>query len=396
MSNSPSLYCLKRRNTASNKLEVHTLSGADNFQTFSLHTDTAIFLADAPNFDFAVADYNGDGHPDIFCLKKHNTSTGTVEVHVLNGADNFQTFLLHNGTPLGTPDCDFAVADYNGDGHPDVFGLKKNNTGTGTFQVHVLNGANNFQTFLLETGTPISTSDSADCNFAVADYNGDGHPDIFCLKKNIRDGTVEVRVLNGADNFQTFLLQTTRTPLGPADCDFAVADYNRDGHPDVFGLKKNNTGTGTFQVHVLNGADNFQTFLLEIGTLLSTSDSAENFLFTVADIPLSAGLPGFSMKVSHEFRGGAFPFVGCNAAGSWDVIEFSLDHTWAEAAATGVDIIAQAGYSLPVPLDALVPIELGIYAHEIGEKNQSNGVYVKINLPTLAIAGLHCVDIRSR
>jgi hypothetical protein len=254
MSNSPNLYCLKRRDAATNKLEVHILNGADNFQTFSLHTDTALFAADAPNCDFAVADYNGDGHPDVFCLKKINTGAGngTVEVHVLNGADNFQTFLLHAGTPLGAADCDFALADYNRDGRPDVFGLKKNNTGTGTFEVHVLNGADNFQTFLLHTGTPLSTSDSANCDFAVADYNGDGHPDVFCLKKNNRDGT--------------------------------------------------------FEVHVLNGADNFQTFLLHTGTPLGTSDSAENFLFKV---PIDTAIdltvdPNFSVNCKSEFRAGRF------------------------------------------------------------------------------------------
>jgi hypothetical protein len=73
-----------------------------------------------------------------------------------------------------------------------------------------------------------------------------------------------------------------------------------------------------------------------------------------------------------------------------------LDHTWAAAAATGVDIIKEAGYALSAPFDLFVPIELGIYAGEIGEKNQSNGVDVKINLPTLAVAGLHCVNITTR
>jgi|SRR6266404_2252342 hypothetical protein len=150
MSNSLNLYCLKRRNTSTNKLEVHILNGADNFQNWSLQTDTALFAADAQNCDFAVADDNGDGHPDVFCLKKINTGSGkgTVEVHVVNGADKFQSFLLHTDTHLGAADCDFALADYNRDGRPDVFGLKKNNTDTGTFEVHVLNGADKFQSFL--------------------------------------------------------------------------------------------------------------------------------------------------------------------------------------------------------------------------------------------------------
>jgi hypothetical protein len=73
-----------------------------------------------------------------------------------------------------------------------------------------------------------------------------------------------------------------------------------------------------------------------------------------------------------------------------------MDHAWAAAAATGVDVIKEAGYALPTPLDALVPIELGIYAHEIGEKNQANGVNVKIQLPLFAVAGYHNVTITAR
>jgi hypothetical protein len=79
MSNSPNVYCLERRNTGTNTLEVHILSGADNFQTFSLHTGTALSVAAAANCDFAVAE---------------------GPLHVLNGADNFQPFLLHAGTAL--------------------------------------------------------------------------------------------------------------------------------------------------------------------------------------------------------------------------------------------------------------------------------------------------------
>jgi hypothetical protein len=51
------------------------LNGADNLKSFLLQTETTLGAADAAaNFDFAVADYNGDGHPDIFCLKKTNTA----------------------------------------------------------------------------------------------------------------------------------------------------------------------------------------------------------------------------------------------------------------------------------------------------------------------------------
>jgi hypothetical protein len=51
---------------------------------FLLQTGTPITEADAANFTLAVGDYNRDGIPDVYCFKRTNTGTGTLEVHVLN------------------------------------------------------------------------------------------------------------------------------------------------------------------------------------------------------------------------------------------------------------------------------------------------------------------------
>lgn len=293
MRGSPNIYCLKRSGSGTNTLEVHVLKGADDYQTFSLHTGSALAETDAAqHFVFGVADYNHDFITDLYCFKKTNTGTGSLEVHVLNGADNFQTFLLHTGTPISAADAAanfaFALADYNRDGIMDLYCLKKTNTGSGRFEVHVLNGADNFQTFLLHTDTALAAADAAaNFDFAVADYNHDGHPDIYCLKKtNTGTGALEVHVLNGADNFQTFLLHTG-TPVTAADAanfNFHAADYDSDGNADIYCLKKTNTGSGAFEVHVLSGADQFQTFRLHTGTPLTAPDAAAHFLFDVGTL----------------------------------------------------------------------------------------------------------------
>ncbi|HEY2235463.1 MAG TPA: VCBS repeat-containing protein [Candidatus Angelobacter sp.] len=135
--------------------------GAPPPPEFLLQTGTPIGAADAAaNMTFAAGDFNGDGIPDLFVFKKSNTGSGTLEVHVLDGATNYQTFLLHIATPIGQADAavnfTFAVGDFNRDGVPDVFAFKHSNTGTGSLEVHVLSGAGNYQTFLLNTGTSIS------------------------------------------------------------------------------------------------------------------------------------------------------------------------------------------------------------------------------------------------
>jgi kumamolisin len=262
------LYGFKSKNTGTNKLEVHVLGRSSDYQTFLLHTGTAITEQDAvENFvGYGLADYNGDGKPDLFGVKAKATGTHKLEVHILNGADNYQTFLLHTGTPIVEEDAlghfvAYALGDYNGDGHPDLFCLKDRETGTGRLEVHILSGADNYQSFLLQTGTPIAEQDAAEhfVGYALGQVNGDGRPDLFCLKaRETGTGRLEVHVLSAASDYQSFLIQTG-TPIAEQDAaehfsGYALGDYNGDGYLDLFCLKDKETGTGRLELHILNGA----------------------------------------------------------------------------------------------------------------------------------------------
>ncbi len=88
------------------------------------------------------------------------TGTGSTEVHVLDGRRGFQSFLLQTGTLLHETgeDFDFSVVDLtlNGrtDGRLDLLAIKKWNT-AGSVEVHVLSGAHRFGRWVLQTGTAI-------------------------------------------------------------------------------------------------------------------------------------------------------------------------------------------------------------------------------------------------
>ncbi|MDD5123939.1 VCBS repeat-containing protein, partial [Methylovulum sp.] len=218
---------------------------AANFQNYILQTGTALHQTDE-TFAFALADWDGDSRPDLFIVKKSNTGTGGTEVSILSGASSFQNFLLQTGTALHQTDhiFDFAVVDWNNDGWPDLFIIKKSNTGTGSTEVSILSGASNFQDYLLQTGTPLHQTDESFA-FALADWTGDGKPDLFIIKKsNTGTDSTEISILSGASSFQEYLLQTG-TVLHQTDhsFDFAVADWNNDGWPDLVIIKKNNTDT---------------------------------------------------------------------------------------------------------------------------------------------------------
>ncbi len=156
------IIAISQRNTGTNSTEVHILSGSDGFMDYNLQIGTALEETDE-NWNFLYGDVNNDGYNDIICIKKSNTGTTTTEVHVLNGANNFQNFILHIGTALEETDenWNFLYGDVNNDGYNDIICIKKSNTDTQSTEVHVLNGANNFQNFIIQTGTILPETDDS-------------------------------------------------------------------------------------------------------------------------------------------------------------------------------------------------------------------------------------------
>lgn len=248
------------------------------------------------NLAFANGDYNRDGSPDLFVLVKSSTSTNSTEVHVLDGSTNYQTWLLHTGTILHETGDNFAfdVGDFNGDGLLDVSAIKKSGTGTNSTEVHILDGSTNYQTWLMQTGTALhETGDNF--TFANGDYNRDGRLDLFAFaKSSTRTNSTEVHVLDGSTNYQTWLLQTG-TILHETGNNFVfdVGDVNSDGLLDIFSIKKSSTGTNSTEVHVLDGSTNYQTWLLQVGTVLGETGS--NFNFQVSDFNRDGKLDVFSI-----------------------------------------------------------------------------------------------------
>ena len=165
------------------------------------------------------------------------------------------------------------LADWNGDGRADLVVVQQSGTASGTTEVRVLNGAYNFQHLLLVTATPLAPTD-ARFAFAVADWNADGRADLVVTQKSgTASGRTEVRVLDGASYLQRYL-QETATVLGPTDAchTFSVADWNADARPDVAVVQRCGTASGHTEVRVLDGASNLQRYLQETVTVLGPAD----------------------------------------------------------------------------------------------------------------------------
>lgn len=253
----------------------------------------------------AVADLNGDGYPDLVvangCVTSSDCSLGAVSVLLGNGDGTFRSAVTYDATEGEATSV--AVADLNGDGHPDI--VVANNcegascpngglsvllgNGDGTFQpavpyssggqtptsvvigdvngdrypdLVVANWASHTVSVLLGKGdgtfqAPVAYGGGFDPNSVViGDVNGDGYPDLvtadLCL--NVNDctvGGVSVLLGNGDGTFQAPVIYSSGAVLAFS---VAIGDLNGDGHPDLavsnqqggVGVLLGN-GDGTFQ-----------------------------------------------------------------------------------------------------------------------------------------------------
>ncbi|MFP2957840.1 S8 family serine peptidase [Myxococcus sp. 1LA] len=184
-----------------NSTEVHILSGATGFQTFLTHTATALHTTTG-DWDFKVTDWNKDGALDLVAINSQGAG-GNVEVHILSGATGFQTFLLHTTTALPSAGSwEYELAEVNGDLTVDLLGILRSG-GSNSTEVHAVSGASGFSSYTLQTGTALHPTNGDwtfemvrwdDPSFLGIELPGNG-PDLVAINRN-GALAVEVHILN--------------------------------------------------------------------------------------------------------------------------------------------------------------------------------------------------------
>jgi hypothetical protein len=181
-----------------------------------------------------AGDFNNDGVLDLLVMNQDTT----VDVYLGKGDGTFETALVVNG--IGELPVAIVAGDYNHDGFLDFatidyFGnsaLISLGNGDGTFQPPVSYAAGN---------GPYS--------LASADFNGDGNADLAVI--NNTDNTVSVLLGNSDGTFQTQQVY----PIGFYPQFVTTGDLNLDGKPDMV---VSNYGEKTIGVLVGNGDGTFQ------------------------------------------------------------------------------------------------------------------------------------------
>ncbi len=151
-------------------------------------SDTSNAVATVPDNNWHVigaADVNADSHPDLLL---QNSMTGQMKVWYMNGSQ-----VISYGQPFATiADTNWRLvgaADFNGDGHPDL--LFQNSAG-GQLGVWYMNGEQKTG----DSGTFATVTDTNWRAISLADFNGDGHPDI--LFQNQLTQQTQIWLMSGA------------------------------------------------------------------------------------------------------------------------------------------------------------------------------------------------------
>jgi len=185
-------------------------------------------------YSVAVADFNGDGKPDLVAA---NQGSITVSVLLGNGDGTFQKQVSY---VTGNTPTSVAVGDFNGDGKPD---LVVANLGDNKVSIQLGNGDGTFQS------EKTYTTGTTPYSVVVGDFNGDGKLDLVVA--NFSDNTISVLLGNGDGTFQTQKTYAT----GSVPHFVTTGDFNGDGKLD---LVVANYTDNTLSILLGNGDGTFQ------------------------------------------------------------------------------------------------------------------------------------------
>ncbi|MBB3057753.1 photosystem II stability/assembly factor-like uncharacterized protein [Mucilaginibacter gotjawali] len=177
-----------------------------------------------------VADIDGDGKPDI--LTRNSTGINGFSVQLNTGTPGNFSYTQQNIDGMNA--YAFALADLDGDGLPEL--LTTDNTTNNVVIYHNIStpGHVAFGDTFSFTPTSFSTFSMA---IAAADLDGDGKPDIVVTNSN---GLNEIDLYRNTSQPGKLSFDTA-FPLGGTADSFTIADFDGDGKPDLLATFGNNS-----------------------------------------------------------------------------------------------------------------------------------------------------------
>ena len=227
-------------NKSSSLVTVYRNISTSGSITASSFATALTFTVDASTTNVKVADIDGDGKLDI--ITTHST---TARVNVLRNTSTVGTisFAARVIVSAGTKPYEVVIADFDGDGRPDIatadlgidsIAVIRNVSTSGTIVSGSFSAAVKYQT----GHGPVSIE--------AADVDGDGKTDIIVSN----DSTTTISVLRnattaaGSFTSSSFAAKVDFT-AGSAPAEIKCADIDGDGKPDIIVA---NSGSNTISV----------------------------------------------------------------------------------------------------------------------------------------------------
>ncbi len=162
----------------------------------------------------SIADFNGDGKPDILCVKNGSQSQ-SVHIRMNQGGGNFSDTVAGGLNGI----VGFAnVIDFNLDGIPDLVVQQQQVNGGVMYSFQGSGNGSFAQVGMTNIPEPLT--------LAVGDFDHDGFPDLIA---GVSPNPAELYFFFG-DGHGNFIVQPA---VGPFGGQMAVGDFNGDGLPDV-------------------------------------------------------------------------------------------------------------------------------------------------------------------
>ena len=202
--------------------------------TFTTSTLATLPAANAIN-GIAIGDLNGDGKPDAVYSDFNNSAIKIAMNTTTSTSISFATAVAYGSAyNYWSP----VIADFNGDGKPDIAVATWNNvSGNSYAAVFLNNGDGTFATPVYYTiGPTVNTPRS----IVATDINGDGKPDL--VMSSFNQSLVYSFLNNGNGTFASAVSYATRTNPWFV----SAGDLNGDGKPDI--VIADSAGSGSFDV----------------------------------------------------------------------------------------------------------------------------------------------------
>jgi hypothetical protein len=170
-------------------------------------------------YSLAAGDVDGDGNIDLVYVSGPN-GTPTVKTLLGDGHGNFQETSAQQ-TFVGAFPGPTVLVDIDGDGKPDLVVAYQLFTGGNSIAWLKNMGGGNF-------AAPVSLATSALQPFAIADFKGDGRPDIVYSTPGSPQ-SIHILMNQGGGNFTDQAASGLNGIAGTVN----VVDFNLDGIPDL-------------------------------------------------------------------------------------------------------------------------------------------------------------------